>query len=160
VIERGTLGEPSTSTFDLVGRWDIISWVQQYDDGRLQYPMGADLIGFIRYTSDGDVIVQISRSDRPQFTTGGQWDADKAEQAAAYGSMLTYSGRYVLDGDHVTHHVDISLYPGWVGTLQRRRLAIGDDGTIALEARLEPDTPEARTARLLWRPHVPERSAR
>ena len=143
-------------TVDLIGRWDIVNWVQHYDDGRTQYPMGEDLIGFIRYTVDGDMMVQISRRDRPAFTTGGQWDADDADRAAAYQSMLTYSGRYELERDQVTHHVDMSLYPGWVGGVQRRRIVVQHDGTIALEARLEPDTSEARTARLVWRRHVPQ----
>ena len=135
----------------LVGRWDIVSWVQAYDDGRRQYPMGEDLHGFIRYGDDGDMTVMIARRDRPNFSTGGQWDAADHEKAAAYESMLAYAGRYELDGDHVVHHVDMSLFPGWTGGQQRRRVVVGTDGTVALEARLEDGTPQARTARLVWR---------
>jgi Lipocalin-like domain len=136
---------------DLIGRWDIVSWVQQYDDGHMQYPMGEDLHGFIRYTGDGDMMVMIARRDRAGFTTGGQWDAADSDKAAAYQSMLAYAGHYEVDGDHVVHHVDLSLFPGWVGGQQRRRVDRRSDGTIALEARLEDGTPQARTARLVWR---------
>jgi hypothetical protein len=138
---------------DVVGRWNIVSWVQEYDDGRVQYPMGEDLVGFIRYTADGDMAVMIAKRDRPDFATGGQWDASDSDKAAAYQSMLSYAGRYELGDGYVVHHVDLSLFPGWVGGQQRRTLVHRPDGTIALEARLEPDTPQARTARLVWRRH-------
>jgi hypothetical protein len=148
----------------LVGRWDIVSWVQAYDDGRTQYPMGEELNGFIRYTEDGDMMCMISRRDRPNFTTGGQWDASDAEKAGAYQSMLSYAGRYTVghdpvDGDVVTHHVELSLFPGWVGGQQRRRFLFDPDhagagDTVSLEARLEVGTPQARTARLVWRRHT------
>lgn len=144
---------------ELVGRWDIVSWAQEYDDGRTVLPMGEHLVGFIRYTADGDMVAMISTADRPRFTTGGQWDAEDTEMAAAYRSMLAYAGRYELDGDVVVHHVEISAYPGWIGSAQRRRLVVGDDGTIALEARLEDGTPEARTARLVWRRHASDPGA-
>jgi hypothetical protein len=38
--------------------------------------------------------------------------------------------------------------------VQKRKLRQLDNGDIALEARLEVDTPEARTARLVWRRHA------
>jgi Lipocalin-like domain len=138
---------------ELVGRWDIVSWVQAYDDGRLRYPLGEDLDGFIRYTADGEMMCMIARRDRPAFTTGGQWDASDAERAAAYQSMLSYAGRYELADDVVIHDVELSLFPNWIGGQQRRRFVFRGDGTLALEARLEADTPQARTARLVWRRH-------
>lgn len=138
----------------LVGRWDIVAWEQDYDDGRLMYPMGENLQGFIRYEADGDMMCMIARADRENFTTGGQWDASEEERAAAYKSMLSYAGTYEIEGDTVTHHVEISLFPNWVGGDQRRKFVLGDDGTVALEARLEDGTSEARTARLRWHRHA------
>ncbi|MEV5848648.1 lipocalin-like domain-containing protein [Streptomyces sp. NPDC051985] len=136
---------------DLVGRWVLESWVQDYDDGRVKHPMGNDATGFVRYAEDGDFAVMISRSGRSPFTTGGQWDASEAEKATAYESMLAYGGRYEFVDDHVLHHVEISLFPDWIGGVQRRRLVAAGDGTIALEARLDAGTAQARTARIVWR---------
>ncbi|MFD9205876.1 lipocalin-like domain-containing protein [Streptomyces sioyaensis] len=138
---------------ELVGRWDIVSWEQAYDDGRIQYPLGEDLEGFLRYTTDGEMTVMITSRDRPVFTSGGQWDADDEELAGAYRSMLAYAGRYDIDGDVVVHHVELSLFPNWKGGQQRRRFVFREDGALALEARLETGTPQARTARLVWRRH-------
>jgi hypothetical protein len=137
----------------LVGRWDIVAWEQLYDDGRRELPMGEALEGFIRYLPDGDMVCLIGRCDRPKFVTGGQWNASADEKAAAYGSMLSYAGRWSLDGDVVSHRVQMSLFPNWVGGEQKRRIVVSADGTIALTARLEDGSPQARTARLVWRRH-------
>lgn len=132
------------------GLWRIVSWVQDYDDGRLIHPMGVELDGFIDYRDDGTFAVMISRRDRAMFTTGGQWDASQAEKASAYDAMLAYAGRYEFQDGNVLHHVEISLFPGWIGGTQKRRIVTSGDGTLALEARLEEGTAEARTARILW----------
>ena len=141
-------------SFDITGRWDIISWEQLFDDGRRELPMGENLEGFIRYCADGDMVCMIGRADRPNFETGGQWNADDREKASAYNSMLAYAGRFTLEGDSVTHHVDISMFPNWKGGQQKRTFQLQEDGSLALTARLERDTPQARTAKLLWRRHI------
>lgn len=47
----------------------------------------------------------------------------------------------------------MSLFPHWVGGEQKRCVVVQPEGTIALTARLEDHTPQARTARLVWRRH-------
>mgnify|MGYP000972769283 CR=1 FL=1 len=139
------------NTSDILGRWDIVSWLQLYDDGRRRAPFGQHLEGFIRYLPDGDMICMIVKADRPNFTTGGQWDADDGEKAAAYNSMLAYSGRFRVDGEFVIHEVKTSLFPNWKDGEQRRQVRIEGGELLYIEARLEHGTPEARTAQLLWR---------
>lgn len=145
-----------SNPIQLVGRWDIVSWEQLYDDGRRELPLGEQLEGFIRYLADGDMICMISRADRKRFEKGGQWNAPDEEKARAYDAMLSYAGRYQVDGDLITHKVETSLFPNWIGGEQKRRLAVCADGTLALTARLEDGTPQARTARLVWRRHAPQ----
>jgi hypothetical protein len=144
-----------------VGLWRVVSWEQLYDDGRRELPMGEQLEGFIRYSEDGQMVCLISRSDRGRFQRGGQWDAPDEEKARAYDSMLCYAGRYRIDGDTVTHFVDMSLFPNWKGGEQKRRFALRPDGTLELTARLESGTSQARTARLVWRraPPAPSQGA-
>lgn len=134
---------------DIVGRWDISSWLQLYDDGRRQAPLGEELSGFLRYLPDGDMVVFIERAGRGNFTTGGQWDASDEEKAGAYGAVLSYAGRYRLEDDTVIHMVENSLFPNWEGGEQRRQLRLEGD-TLYIEARLEQGTGEARTAQLKW----------
>ncbi|MBO3277976.1 lipocalin-like domain-containing protein [Pseudomonas schmalbachii] len=134
---------------DIQGRWDILAWEQLYDDGRVVHPMGVELEGFIEYGPQGMFCV-IAKKGRAQFNSGGQWSANDAEKAAAYGSYLTYAGGYEVQGDTVLHHVRHSLFPNWEGGTQRR-VAQLDGNVLALTARLEEGTSEARTARLVWR---------
>lgn len=132
------------------GRWAIQAWEQIYDDGRIVLPMGEELEGFIEY-SDFGMFCVISKKGRQPFTTGGQWNADDAEKAAAYNSYLTYAGGYdVEDGNTIIHHVNYCIFPNWIGGSQRRAVEF-DGETLALTARLEAGTPEARIARLTWK---------
>lgn len=135
------------------GRWNILSWEQVYDDGRVLHPMGTELEGFIEYSTYGMFCV-IAKKGRPHFSSGGQWSANDAEKAGAYGSYLTYAGEYEVQGDVIQHHVRHSLFPNWVGGSQQR-LAILEGDVVALTARLEEGTSEARTARLVWQRAMP-----
>lgn len=137
-------------SIDLIGRWDIVSFEQEYDSGKKLFPFGEAIEGFVRYCDDGDMIVFIAKKNRPNFETGGQWNANDAEKGAAYNSVLSYAGRWSVEGDTVSHFIDFSVFPNWVGGVQKRKLRVIDATTIALEARLEDGTPEARTARLIW----------
>src|SRR5690606_8643786 len=131
------------------GRWSILAWEQLYDDGRVVSPMGTELEGFIEY-SDFGMFCVVAKKDRPTFTTGGQWNAEDAEKAAAYNSYLTYAGDYEVNGNTITHKVQHSIFPNWVGGSQQRTAELDND-VLSLTARLEEGTSEARTARLKWK---------
>ena len=137
-------------TNDIKGRWYVQSWTQEYDDGRVTHPFGEKLEGFIEY-GEGTMFCLVTRSPRTLFSSGAQWDASDADKAAAYNEFLSYAGSYSLDDGHVTHHVELSIFPNWQGGSQRRRIVWGDNGELMLIARLEEGTPNARTARLTWR---------
>ncbi len=133
---------------DLRGRWSIVSWIQRYDDGRITYPMGKELAGFIQYDATR-VFVLIERADRPPFRSGGQWNASVEEKAGAYDSFMSYAGTYEVQGDEVLHRVEFAIFPNWQGAAQRRRVSL-EGNRLMLTARLEVGTPEARAAELLW----------
>jgi len=134
----------------VVGRWDIVSWLQLYEDGRRQAPLGENLEGFIRYLAGGDMVCMIANADQPDFASGGQWNASEGERARAYSSMLAYAGTWRMEGETVVHAVEQSLFPNWKGGDQRRHVRLEGD-TLYIEAHLEQGTPEARTAQLKWR---------
>jgi 2-hydroxy-6-oxonona-2,4-dienedioate hydrolase len=139
------------SDVDLTGRWELVTFAQNYDDGRQVLPMGDAPQGVIQYTKDGFMSCMICRPDRQHFTTGGQWNASDAEKAQAYNSMMSYAGRYSIENNTVTHFVDLSLFPNWIGGQQKRSFQVDEQGRLSLTARLEENTSEARTALLLWK---------
>ena len=132
------------------GRWRITSWRQAYDDGRIIYPFGQALDGFIEYR-DGNMSCVVTKVPRRKFSSGGQWDANDSDKAQAYNEYLTYCGRYTFDGSRITHHIELCLFPNWQGTSQSRLVERHNDDEITLTARVEDGTSEARTAMLSWR---------
>ena len=134
---------------DIEGLWNLLSMEQRYDDGRVIYPFGRNVEGRIYYGADKSMFCAIQKSGRTPFSTGKQWTADASEKARAYNDYLTYCGRYEMDGDTVTHHIEISLYPDWIGKRQSRKIRLMN-GRLHITARLEDNTPEARTSLLVW----------
>jgi hypothetical protein len=80
----------------LVGAWRLVSWENRAADGEVTYPMGTDALA-------GDLL-------------GGTTE----EQARAVQGFVAYAGRYGFLGDRVIHHVELSLFPNWVGSNQER----------------------------------------
>lgn len=139
---------------NLIGRWHLVSWRQEYDDGRIVLPFGDHPRGIIDYTEPNFMSCTIARADRAKFESGGQWSASAEEKADAYDGYLSYCGTFELQGDSVLHHVEFSIYPNWVGSSQRRQFSF-DGGFLNLRARLEEDTPEARTIIVQWSRNAP-----
>jgi hypothetical protein len=131
------------------GLWHLRSMEQRYDDGRVVYPLGKDARGRIYYGADGTMFVAAQKGERRPFTSGKQWTASSNEKALAYDEYLTYCGRYEIAGDQVTHFIEISLFPNWIGTRQVRTIKLESD-LLYITARLESETPEARTSFLIW----------
>lgn len=135
---------------EVEGLWELHSWSQTYDDGRVFYPMGEALIGQLIYGPGLQFSVFISRADRLPFQTGGQWTASVEEKAEAYDSVLAYIGNYEFDGNRMKHNVTASLFPNWIAHTQVREVALDGD-LLTLRGRMEENSPQARTAELAWR---------
>ncbi|TAL52856.1 lipocalin-like domain-containing protein [Pandoraea sp.] len=135
---------------DVKGRWQILAWEQIFDDGRITYPMGRELDGFMAYGPSG-MFCAIARKERPDFTTGGQWNASDAEKAEAYNTYLTYAGDWDVEGNVVTHKVKLCLFPNWVGSEQKRYAELDGDQLTLTTHKLEAGTSEARVARLTFK---------
>ena len=88
--------------------------------------------GLLAYTAEGTMIVIIGPGARPRFTTDDVTGGSLDEQAQAFATFIAYGGRYDIDGDTITHHVETSLFPNWTGTAQRRRFALSDDERVLI----------------------------
>ncbi len=42
------------------------------------------------------------------------------EKIAAVEGYVSYSGRFEIRGDKVVHHIEVSLFPNWIGVTQER----------------------------------------
>jgi hypothetical protein len=121
---------------DLVGTWKLISWETKKPDGTNEYPFGDNPIGYLIYTKDEYMSVNIMRENRLPIAVASEelmkvrqiflkpwllinaWKYLKAtlRYLNASANYVSYSGKYSLEGDKIIHHVEISLIPDWTGT--------------------------------------------
>jgi hypothetical protein len=114
----------------LVGAWRLLSWENRAADGQVTYPMGTDALGSLLYTADGRFSVTISRTGRIGFAAGDLLSGTTEEKAQAVESFVAYAGRYSFHGDRVIHHVELSLFPNWVGSDQQRSVELTGDRLV------------------------------
>jgi hypothetical protein len=137
------------SSNPLVGTWRLISWENRSLDGEVSHPLGQDASGYIAYNEDGYVFVAIMRSGRTPFAAGDLLSGTTAEKAAAAETYVSYCGRYEFHGDTVIHHVELSLFPNWVGVAQERLVTI-DGNRLTLSTRPLLLEGRQQTAHLRW----------
>jgi hypothetical protein len=63
--------------------------------------------------------------------------------------LVAYAGRYSFYGDRVVHHVELSLFPNWVGSDQERSVELAGD-RLALSASPLLLAGQQRVPRLVW----------
>ena len=107
----------------LIGTWRLLSWEAVRAEGGVQRPFGAGPLGYLVYTDAGRMLTTISRAGRASIG-GDLLTGPEAGRAVAFASFVAYSGTFSVVGEHVLHHVEMSLFPDWVGTTQRRRVEI------------------------------------
>ena len=108
----------SLSQDDLVGVWTLEATYTEDDDGNRRPTLGDNPKGRIMYTADGYMAAMTGRGDR-QLPAAGASDADKA---AAFDSYMTYTGRWSLSDNVVTHHIEHATNPNWIGTSRNRTI--------------------------------------
>lgn len=108
----------SLSANDLVGVWTLEATYAEDDDGNQSPALGDNPIGRIMYTADGYMAAMTGYGDRRLPAAG----ASDGEKAAAFDSYMTYSGRWSLSGNVVTHEIDLATNPNWIGSARERTI--------------------------------------
>jgi hypothetical protein len=104
----------------LLGTWRLVSFELTGADGRVHHPFGSNVAGHIIYAGDGYMSVTMSAAERPRCAARDLRLSTTEEKAAATDTYISYSGRYDVQGDQVRHHVEVSLFPNWVGITHER----------------------------------------
>jgi hypothetical protein len=109
----------------LIGTWRLISWENRsLLDGQVSYPLGKDATGYIMYNDDRYMFVAIMGSNRLKFATEDLLSAIIEEGAQAEETYVSYCGRHKFHEETVVHHVELSLFPNWVGGKQARLVEV------------------------------------
>lgn len=131
-----------------VGTWRLLSYEVRRADGEIVYPWGQAPIGLLIYSEDGYMSVAMMSANRTRFVTNDVKRSTIEEKAAAVNTYISYGGRYDIQGDTVIHHVEVCLFPNWVGNDQKRTYKF-DDNRLTLSTPL-PGGNIQRSAHLVW----------
>lgn len=111
---------------DLVGTWTLAS-ASMVDEatGEISVPWRQRPNGCLVLTDKRWLVIQTAESrEQPR---------DDQDRAAAFRSMLAYSGTYRVDANVITIAVDVACDESWVGSDQTRLCRIAD-GRLHIEA--------------------------
>ena len=134
----------------LVGTWKFTSFVREVvATGERQNEFGDKPDGYISYQSDGRMFAVLVGSNRPK-PAGTPSDDEKIR---LFGTLIAYSGDYVVEGDKITHKIDVSWNQSWTGADQVRFYKIeGDTLTITTAVNKNPrDGQEGRAIAVFTR---------
>jgi hypothetical protein len=131
----------------LLGTWKLVSASSTTSNGeRNETPYGSNPLGFLTYMEDGRITALISYGGRKPLSGPV---APLEEQAEAFKTFFAYAGRYILSGDKVTHHIEISSIQNYVGRdLVRIVKFQGDQITLVTPPTLVDG--KVQTVELIW----------
>jgi hypothetical protein len=139
----------------LLGTWKLQSFTGIDENGDILHIMGEGATGFICYSQDGWMSVEILRAKRPRYDVPDtELGSDEQTLAAARG-MFAYAGRFTIDEENniVYHDLEFSLIPNWIGSRQKRYVNfMNNDDTLILTAdpaRIGKDG-KKRSVTLVW----------
>jgi hypothetical protein len=116
---------------EITGTWKLMSAVMEDVESKVQTrAWGEHPNGCLVLTPSGRWMVI-------QTAEGRRNAQDDAERAAAFRSMLAYSGKYRVDADKIIIKVDISADEAWTGTEQVRLFKLEGD-ELHIEALPQP----------------------
>jgi len=104
------------------GAWRLLECYGKWTDGRITYPYGKEPTGLLMYDGQGNFSGQIAGSGRPEFQSGNLLKGTAEELKTAFEGYIAYYGTYEVDeaNSQMTHHVEGSLFPNWMGDVQTR----------------------------------------
>lgn len=149
IMTGAAKAQDRTASHPVVSTWALKSHQQEtVETGEKFFPRGQNPSGLLTYTADGRFSIINVPGDRKPPAAILVTDAEALE---LFRGLTSYAGRYTLDGDKVTHHVEISWNQLWTGTDQVRTFKVdGDTLTIVAGPALNPRDGKKAISTLLW----------
>jgi hypothetical protein len=95
---------------NIVGNWKVVSYVsEELATGKKTDQLGEHPKGYLIYTPQGRMMGLVVHETR----SPPKVDEDRIN---LHKYMVSYSGRYTVEGDKVVHHVDVSWDEALTGT--------------------------------------------
>jgi hypothetical protein len=134
-----------------IGTWKLLSWKIEQAGELIDSSFGPNPAGWIMYQRDGRMSVNIMRSDRSKFASNNLTEATSEEIKSGFEGYFSYCGSYDVNvpKGFIIHHLELSAFPNWVGTDQKRYFEFSGD---RLTLKTPPFTLSGRDQvhRLIW----------
>jgi hypothetical protein len=115
----------------IVGTWKLVSWVYKDGQGEEVHYFGKGSTGILMYDEHGYMNAQLMKADRPKFILDSINGGTHEETYGAFHSYLAYFGKYYEENaGEMTHIVEGSLFPNWIGNKEIRYGKIEGDKLI------------------------------
>jgi hypothetical protein len=148
LLAVSALGQQQSLKEQLVGTWKLVSWEQKKRDGTRLQQFGANPAGIAFFDAGGRYIITVMRSDRARYASNALWQGTAEENKATADGTQTYFGTYsTSEADRsIAIHVEGSSFPNWIGTDQKRIVAItGDQLTLTIRS------PSGENVDVVWK---------
>jgi hypothetical protein len=130
----------------IVGTWKFQSFVREVAaTGERQNEFGERPGGYISYQPDGRMFAMLVGDNRAKPAGSVPTDEEKAK---LFGTMIAYSGTYVVDGDKVTHRIDVSWNQSWTGGDQVRFYKV-EGNTLTITTAINKNPRDGRDGRAI-----------
>jgi hypothetical protein len=100
----------------IIGTWKLISWTYKNEKGEDIHYFGKNSTGILMYDKHGYMNAQLMKENRVPFASDSINGGSPDETYGAFHSYLAYFGKYYEENPgEMTHIVEGSLFPNWVG---------------------------------------------
>ncbi len=150
IILTGAAGSAAQSGHgSVVGSWRLVSWVvEEIETKAVTKEFGDNPVGTLTYTADGRMSVFFISPNRKSPASPRATDTEAAE---LYRTMVAYSGTYSIEGDKVTHKIELSWNQAWNGTNQVRFIEVkGNQLIIKTPPFVSPAVGKKIVSTLVW----------
>jgi hypothetical protein len=105
----------------IIGTWKLISWTYKNEKGEEVHYFGKNSTGILMYDEHGYMNAQLMKENRAAFASDSINGGSPEETYGAFHSYLAYFGKYYEEKPgEMTHIVEGSLFPNWVGNKEIR----------------------------------------
>ncbi|MGO1816512.1 MAG: lipocalin-like domain-containing protein [Sphingobacterium sp.] len=115
---------------ELVGTWKLLSYIEVPINGiDSKFPMGKSPKGLLMQDPDGYMSMQISNSERSQFSSDDRYQANQEELLSQIQGFIAFAGSYKINENKavIQYALTTSSYPNWEGKIQERRVDFEGD---------------------------------
>ena len=149
LVVTGAYCTTSQAADSIVGCWRLVSWVEvETETKSVHGAFGENPTGTLTYTPDGRMSLFIIDPKRKPSSGPKSTDAEAVE---LYRTMIAYTGSYSIEGNKVTHKIEISWNQAWTGTNQQRYIEVKDNQlTIKTPPIISPISGKESVHTLMW----------